>query len=237
MEIRSYPRDFFLHRVWRYEPGEHVSFLAPTGGGKTHLANQLLAVTSSEHLQALSLVMKPRDQTARKFAKSSGHRIVRSWPVPPGAEFWRTKKPSGYVLWPRHRFDPDIDDAAHYQVFRTAVLDSYKKGKRILFADEVYSLARELRIERELVTVWTKGRSMECGLWGATQRPWGAPQQMYSQAEHLFLSYSPDTRDHDRYGEIGGIDPKLVANAVKQLPRYWWLYIRRSDRVMCVVQK
>jgi len=223
--------------VWRYRPGEHVSFLAPTGGGKTYLANQLLAVSATEKHQAISLVMKPRDRTARKFAKSSRHRIVRSWPPNPVAEFWRPQKPAGYVLWPRHRYDPDIDDPEHYQIFRRAILDSYKRGDRIIFADEVYSLARELRLEREMVTVWTKGRSMGCGLWGATQRPWGAPQQMYSQAEHLFLSYSPDVRDHDRYGEIGGVDPKMVAAAVKMLPLYWWLYIRRSDRVMCVVQK
>jgi energy-coupling factor transporter ATP-binding protein EcfA2 len=237
MQIRSYTRDVFLHQVWKYEAGEHVSVLAPTGGGKTHLINQLLQVTAREDLQALSLVMKPRDQTAKRFAKASKHRVVRSWPINPASEFWRPKKPPGYVLWPRHTFDPDVDDWQHKAVFRRAILDSYKKGKRILFADEVFSLARELRLERELVTVWTKGRSMECGLWGATQRPWGAPQQMYSQAEHVFISYSPDTRDHDRYGEIGGVDPKLVADAVKLLPRYWWLYIRRSDRVMCVIQK
>lgn len=237
MQIRSYPRDVFLGRVWRYEPGEHVSFLAPTGAGKTYLANQLLRVSAHPTHQAISLVMKPRDSTAKRFAKESGHRVVRSWPPNPAAEFWRPEKPSGYVLWPRHRFEPDVDDAEHYAIFRRAILDSYKKGRRIVFADEVYSLARELRLERELVTVWTKGRSMGCGLWGATQRPWGAPQQMYSQAEHVFISYSPDVRDHDRYGEIGGVDPKLVATAVKLLPKHWWLYIRRSDRVMCVVQK
>lgn len=232
--IRAYDRATFLNRVWRYRSGEHTSLLAPTGGGKTHLANQLLAVTARPDRQAISLVMKPRDTTVRKFAKANGHRVVRSWPQ---NDFWRPEKPAGYVLWPRHEFKPEIDDPAHWEIFREAILDSYKTGKRIIFADEVHGLANELRLERELVTVWTRGRSMDCGLWAATQRPWGAPQQMYSQAEHLFLSYSPDKRDHDRYGEIGGVDPQLIARAVRQLPRYWWLYIRREDRVMCVVEK
>ncbi|MFC9596276.1 hypothetical protein ACFTUC_41605 [Streptomyces sp. NPDC056944] len=185
----------------------------------------------------MSLIMKPRDKTATKFARQSKHRIVRDWPPSKAAELWRPERPAGYVLWPRHRFDPELDDYEHAQIFRRAILDSYKTGRRIVFGDETYSLAAELGLAREMVTVWTKGRSMECAMWGATQRPWGAPQQMYSQAEHLFLSYSPDKRDHDRYGEIGGIDPHLVARAVRELPRYWWLYIRREDRVMCVVQK
>lgn len=235
--IRAYDRHTFLHHVWRYRHGEHVSLLAPTGGGKTYLANQLLSVTASPRGQALTLVMKPRDHTVKSWAKAQKFRTVRSWPPSPLGDFWRPEKPPGYVLWPRHRFDPDVDDYAHYQTFRTAILDSYKRGKRILFADEVFGLAHDLRLERELTTVWTRGRSMECGLWGATQRPWGVPQQMYSQAEHLFLAYSPDRRDHDRYAEIGGVDSELVKRAVVNLPRYWWLYIRREDRVMCVIQK
>jgi len=238
VQIRAYDRHTFLTRVWRYQPGQHTSFLAPTGGGKTYLANQLLAHSATPDHQVVSLIMKPRDTTARKAAKAGGYRIVQDWPPRPNArELLLRERPPGYVLWPRHRFDPELDDWEHAQIFRRAILDSYKKGRRILFGDETYSLATELRLQRELVTVWTKGRSMECAMWGATQRPWGAPQQMYSQAEHLFLSYSPDTRDHDRYGEIGGVDPKLVARAVRQLPRYWWLYIRREDRTMCVVQK
>lgn len=235
--IRAYQRDFFLSQVWRYREGEHVSFLAPTGGGKTYLANQLLARTATADRPAVTLVMKPRDKTTRLFMKQNRYRRVQSWPPNPVGEFWRPEKPPGYVVWPKHRFDPDIDDPEHYRIFRTAILDCYKRGKRIVFADEVYSLVHELGLRRELITLWTKGRSMEAGLWGATQRPRDVPLHMYSQAEHLFLANDPDKSARDRFGEIGGVDPRLVADAVAQLPRYWWLYIRREDRVMCVIQK
>jgi hypothetical protein len=90
-------------------------------------------------------------------------------------------------------------------------------------------------MKRELVRIWTKGRSIGSGLWAATQRPSLVPLEMYDQAEHLFLAHDPDRRSQDRFGEIGGVDPDMVVWVVQHLPQYHWLYIRRSDRVMCVV--
>lgn len=241
--VKAFERDVFLSRIWApsYQDGEHVSILAPTGGGKTHLANQLLAASAHPQRPAISLVMKPRDDTVRRFMKGSGHRRVRAWPPNAATESardaWRGGPAPGYVLWPKHRFDPDVDEPEHYRIFRRALLDSYKRGRRIVFADEVYSLVHELGLKRELITLWTKGRSMQTGLWGATQRPRDVPLHMYSQAEHLFLANDPDKSSRDRFGEIGGVDPRLVADTVVQLPRYWWLYIRRTDRVMCVIKK
>lgn len=234
--VRAYERGVFLDRVWRYQPGEHVTFIAPTGGGKTYLANELLARTHGPKLPSVTLVMKPRDLTVRRLVRQEDVRRVRHWPPGANVRLWRPET-AGYVLWPRHQFDPDIDEPAHYEIFRTAILDSYKRGKRILFGDELYSLGTELGLRRELITVWTKGRSMECGLWGATQRPRDVPLHAYSQAEHLFLAYDPDRSARDRYAEIGGVDPAIVAATTAQLPRYWWLYIRRTDRAMCVIQK
>jgi hypothetical protein len=159
--------------------------------------------------------------------------------VNPVESVWRPRKPTGYVVWPRHKFDPDFDDTEHNEIFRRAILDSYKRGNRILFADEMYSLTRELQpgLTREVNAVWTKGRSMGCGLWAATQRPRDVPQHMYSAPEHIFLAWDPNKKHIERYGEIGGVDPKIVESVTSVLPKQHWLYIRRSDRTMCVVTK
>lgn len=235
--VRSYERDFFLHNVWRYNAGEHVSIIGPTDSGKTHLAHQLLSVTATPKLPVIDLVMKPKDKTTRKFAKETRLRIVKNWPPNPAADFWRTEKPPGYVLWPPHKFDPDVDNWEHNVVFRRAILDAYKKGKRIVFADEIYSLCRELDpgLTRECIALWTKGRSMETGMWAATQRPRDVPQHMYSAPDHIFLAYDPVKNHIERYGEIGGVSPKIVESVTSQLPKWHWLYIRRHDRVMCVL--
>jgi hypothetical protein len=77
---------------------------------------------------------------------------------------------------------------------------------------------------------------MGCGLWAATQRPAYIPLWGYSMAEHLFLANDPDRRARIRYGEIGGINPKFVETQVERLPKYHWLYIRRTGPAVCIVE-
>lgn len=234
MKVESFTRTDFLTDHWEYNPGEHVSFIGPTGSGKTWFAYQLLRPTATPECPAIVMVMKPRDDTAAKFSKAVKYRTVRTWPAPPS--IWQPGKRDGYVLWPVHTRDPDYDDFRHEAIFRSCLRDSFVKGDRILFADETVSLAKELDLKKDLVRIWTKGRSMGCGLWAATQRPAWVPPEMYDQAEHIFLAYDPDERNQDRFSEIGGVDPKLVKQVVQRLEKYQWLYIRRSDRTMCVVQ-
>ena len=228
-------RDDFLRDSWDYEPGDHVTIIGPTGSGKTYLGYQLMDACATPEVPGMVLVMKPRDSTVSKWSKSVGFLIVRNWP--PLRSPWKPKKPRGWVIWPKHTFDPDRDNEILHDVFRRAILDAYKKGKKILFGDEVYSLAVELNLTTELVTLWSKGRSMECGLWCATQKPTHIPLWAYSQAEHLFLHFDPDERARKRFSEIGGVNPKLVEAIVLSLKKHEWLYIRRRDGAMCIVEK
>jgi len=174
LPILRVPREEFIAERWAYEPGEHVTVLAPTGNGKTTLMYQLLDATATERVPAVSLVMKPRDSTAVQFTKRAGFRRVAAWPPPPSP--WHPRRQRGYTLWPRHRLRDPLATLDHQEaVFREALLDSYARGRRIVFADELYSLDNELGLRDELVCIWTKGRSMECGLWGASQKPSHVP--------------------------------------------------------------
>ena len=231
--VVAYPRNRFLEEIWRYEPGEHVSIICPTKGGKTTLAYQLLARTATKDLPAVVMVMKPRDKTVDQFTRRAGYRIVHEWPPPPS--LMRPGKQPGYVLWPTFTDDLDGDDDRHADIFRRALRRSYLKGNRIMFADEVFSLQNEYGLRRDLERIWSKGRSMDTGLWGATQQPVNVSGMMYNQVQHLFLGHDPDERRQERFGEIGGVDPKQVQAIVQRLPLWQFLYIRREDRTMCVV--
>lgn len=234
-DIVTFPRDVFLHDVWDYAEGDMVTILAPYGGGKTQLGYQLLEVTATEKLPVMVMVMKPRDETVTKLTARLKLLVMRDWP-PSRLRFWQ-KKPRGYVLWPTHSFDPDVDDARHGSLFKRAILWCYKKGHWIVFADETYSLEHELGLTKILRTVWTKGRSMKCGLWAASQRPAYISLWAY-QAHHIFIGHDSDVAAQKRYGEIGGgIDPDIVRQTVMQLGLFQFLYINRNDRTMCIVDR
>lgn len=234
--VTYYDRQEFLDEIWDYQTGEHVTILGPTGSGKTWLAYQLLGVTATPKVPAIVLVMKPRDATVTKWSKSVGFIKTRVWP--PLRSPFKQSKPNGWVLWPRFTLvDPDRDDLELHRQFRKVLIDSYKRGNRIVFGDEAYSLAEELGLKKLLITLWTKGRSMGAGLWAASQRPTHVPLWAYNSAEHLFIHNDPDKRARERFGEIGGVDPKMIAEVVAGLERHEFLYIRRADASVCVVGK
>lgn len=202
-------------------PGEHVTFIEPTQGGKTHFACQLLESVSGI-VPATMLVMKPRDPTPAEWTRRLGYREIPSWP-PPGRFPWQ-EKPPGYTLWPRQTLTDVKKDNAHLaDEFRKAMLHAYRFGDQIVFADEVYGVCAELELHRELTALWTRGSGMGAGLWAATQKPSGTqqggsiPTFMYSASTHLFLGKDTDKRNTDRFGEIGGVDPKLVSGLVRAL--------------------
>jgi hypothetical protein len=228
------PRDEFLAR-WNYQAGEHLTILAPTRWGKTHLSYQLLQAASSPRLPAIVFVMKPRDETVTDFIRSSGYVRTTTWP--PRRQLWPwSTKPAGYTLWPRQSMDlaDEGDDEEMARAFLRAMNYAYRRGRHILFADEIAGIVNELSIggrpvfKRATVKLWSRGAGLRTGLWAASQRPVEIPRHAYSQAEHIFLGNDPDVQARKRLSEIGGVDPRTIQQILPQLRRYQWLYIRRS---------
>lgn len=241
--VRIFTRGEFLIRRWRYKPGEHVAFIAPTQDGKTTLAYQVLQQTAGPALPVIVLVMKPRDPTPAAWTRHLGYTETPTWP--PKKQWPWQDKPSGHTLWPRHTFVVEVDNAHLSDEFSKAVRYAYQRGDCILFADEVYGIVAELDgLQNDLIAIWSRGGGMGTGLWAATQRPAGSaghgvPGFMYSNSAHLFFGRDPDARSRQRYGEIGGIDPKLLEATVMALKKYQFAYVNKGDArggpYICVV--
>lgn len=238
--VAEIDRADFLDRYWSYRAGDHVTVLGPTDCGKTHLTFELLERASAQTgIPPIFFATKPRDDLVAAKGKELGYRRVKAWP-PTIRE--QLGKPAGWLVWPEHTADIDQDDAAHYTVFRQAMMLPYKAGARrrnpqssIEVWDEAGSLAKYLGLEREQQTILKRGRSCKCGGWSQDQRAAWLPQETYNCAEHLFLAWDPDARNVERYDDIGGFDPGLVRDVTKTLEKRAFLYLRRADRTMCVI--
>lgn len=234
-KLKHYDRETFIKSVFQYNGGEHGTIIGFTGSGKTTLGYQLMDRIAKPALPVVSILSKPRDETTIKAARKARYRVVRSWPAPwsPTAE----KNPRGYVVWPEHTFNPDVDDAEHLGVFQRVIRDSYKRGERVVYTPDLYGLFRRAKaLERDYETGWVNGRAMGLGLWVDTQKPSHIPLLAYNQATHLFLFREPDKRGRDRFNEIGGVDGNLVADANMALERHQVLYVCQRDQTMCVIE-
>lgn len=252
------PRATFLTQYWDYRPGEHVTMVAPTGYGKSWWKNDLLAATATPDLPAVVLATKPRDATMDRLLRRTDLRRVTTWPPRDLGQVVTSQsqsKPPGWVVWPIFTGDPRRDDAEHVRIFRRALMHPYSRNAKtrknlvgrpaarqralkpmIIDVDEIYGVAIEMSLRREMITLWSKGRSVGIGLWGGTQRPFDVPQHAYSQPQHLFLGYTPDRRDRQRFREIGGVNPDLVMAVTERLAWRQWLYIHREQQAMCVIE-
>lgn len=234
-ELVRLSQDDFVNEVFapHYEPGQHVAIMGPTRSGKTTIAYKLLNEIASPKLPAVILVMKPKDDTVKDWSKLAGFRKTETWPPIINRALTKRqgglgKRQRGWVFWPRHSLtDIDRDNKMLSRQFSLALAECYRKGNRIVFADEVVGLAKELGLDTELNAIWARGGGMGCGLWAATQRPFHAPLLMYGSSEHILIFKDADKRSRERYDEIGGVDGKIVEETVMRLRKHEFLYIGR----------
>lgn len=242
MLIKRFAREEFLQEYWDYKPGEHVSLIAPTQNGKTTMIWDLLKHTDTSWctVPPVMLVAKPKDPVVHRGLEAMNYREVHTWP--PRKAPW-SETPDGYAFWPKHlKSVSSADNRAHLlPKFRQVINDLFYRGDNILVADEQYFLCGFLGLSEEMTRHWTQGMGMGSGLWSATQKPSGTqqgtiPSFMYNSPTHTFLGRDPDEKNRKRFGEIGGVDTRMIEDAVKSLRKFEWLYIHRDGPTYCIIE-
>lgn len=240
-ELWVIPREEFASTRFDYKAGQHVVFAGPTTKGKTTFAFVLLEYVATPQLPAYVAISKPKDPATEKGGARLGFRRVTNWPVPRTVKEVFGEKPAGYLIWPKFG-DIDNDPANTARITRALLKERYTAGVKnqqgILVLDDTVIKSKVLGLDTEMVTILTMAAAMGIGMWAFVQKPTDAGSTAiwsFSQSEHVFITYDGDAGTYKRYSEIGGVSPKFIAEAVRCLRPYEFLYFKRTENYLCIV--
>ena len=212
-----------------WEQGEHVAVIGPTGQGKTTLALALLS-----HRQYVTVfATKPQDDTLDRFAKEQAYSKHGRWsskmPTEKSRKPWVKHSPRR-ILWPDAR---RIDSAERQrQEFQYAMADIYTQGGWCVYMDELYVMANQLTLSKEVKTYLMQGRSIGITLVISSQRPAWIPLEVYDQSTHLFFCRDNDETNLKRISGVGYLSSRQIRDTIPRLKRHEFLYINTRDGVM-----
>jgi len=242
--VREFGRD--------YHAGQHVTFLGPSGRGKTRLAAQLLVSVKQHHEEIRSVFLHGkiagRDLTIEKFAKQTGTPIVAHYPPRGIRERVRARNARGIILRPLKKpaDTPAEENVILREEYRKAIHAGYQARHKypvILVVDEAHQTHQDLKLMRDCEGPLMRGRPV-CGMWSLVQRGRYVSYHVYDEAEHVFIFYDPDRNNQQRYSEIGDVDAQQIVELTKQLKTQTVadgstiseaLYFRRSGNQLSIV--
>jgi hypothetical protein len=205
--------------------GEHITVIAPTGFGKTHLALALLELRQ----YVLVLTTKRRDPLVEQLAQD-GYKVVAD----PREILWTgdRKEPvtPRVVYWPRF---PDKTSAEQRTRLLAREMEETldwadRTGRWTLLIDETMFVHDQLRLEKSLNMLWYQARTQGVSVVALAQRPARVPRLAFSQASYLFLGRFGDKRDLETLRDLNSTIPReIVENTVRSLSkeRHEFLFI------------
>jgi hypothetical protein len=215
----------------RWDQGEHLSLIGPTGQGKTTLVRKLLPRRDF----VVILASKPRDEGLDAIVKRDGYTLVRDWRKRPKPVRVDGRWTSRLMLWPELRnLAGDLD--RQDEQMRACMGDVFIDGGWCLVADDVSWQCEMLHHELPLKALWKLGRSSGVSLVANVQRPAFVPLDAYAMASHLCLWQTSDERDTRTIGGLGGLPSEPIRATVRSLPEHDFLNIQPRRKLLAITR-
>ena len=251
-QVPVVPRDKFVSDFAENYTPSHLTMIGPTQRGKTTLCFQLLHAVLRKNPKWRVIVLhgkiKGRDHTMEEWAKKSNYRVIRRYP--PGAtarpKHW-PRNVRGYILRPLRKDDITAKEEEKIltEEYSKALRKNYHSTRnvKITLVDERAQADKDLRLTAQLDAPLQRGLPHNPE-WNNIQRGKWCSYHCYDAPEHIFLFFDDDSSNTDRYAEFGVGDPQVIKRILRNLKMKkvktggtisQCLYMRRSDRYMCIV--
>lgn len=203
----------FLAEFFRWQQGQHLALIGPTGTGKTALALSLLG----RRKYATVFGTKPKDITLDQFAAKFNYKKLEEWSTLDARQYPRR------ILWPDAR---DLYSVKNQRTqFKRAFEKIYREGNWTLYLDELWYVAKMLKLEYEVKMFLLQSRSNGISFAVATQRPAWVPLEVYDNSDWIFFYRDNDETNLKRISGISWLSKNLVQSIVARLQRYETLCI------------
>lgn len=199
----------------RWKVGQHMALLARTRSGKTTAARSILNIRD----WVVVFGTKPRDEELYPAFEAQGY-VIKDKFDPHDLEDNRVIfRPGGGLM----------DTAPQARAFSEAIEQIYEVGGWTIYIDEILVLANDLGMTKLLNRMYTQAASNGVTMVAGSQRPRGAPLNMFEQSEWFCIWRIADLEDRQRAAEFLGPNRWMAYEATTILPRYEFVIVDVAD--------
>ncbi len=210
-----------------WEPGDHLSVIAPTKAGKTTLVSGLLGLRR----YVLALDPKGGDETLAALKL----RRLPSWPGDRQMERLLSKdeedgRASHYVVGPIVQRGADLP--ALKRACEDAMNGAFDMGGWTIYVDELQVAAdrRMMNLSGPVAKLLVSARSKGVTFVSSFQAPSWVPSEAMRQPYWAAVSYTRDIDTVARLGEVMGRSRAEMKGAIRALDEHCWLFVGRNPR-------